>query len=62
MPGQPHPTIRDRAPAMAGARAAGARVDVEEARSRQQFLKAAAVAALMTVANGSPLSPERHVS
>jgi len=47
---------------MAGARAAGARVDVEEARSRQQFLKAAAVAALMTVANGSPLSPERHVS
>lgn len=41
--GQPHPTIRDRAPAMAGTRAAGARVDVEEARSRQQFLTAAGV-------------------
>ncbi|WP_413804202.1 hypothetical protein [Streptomyces sp. OE57] len=41
--GQPHPTIRDRAPAMADARAAAARVDVEEARSRQQFLKAAGV-------------------
>ncbi|MGW0493540.1 hypothetical protein [Streptomyces olivaceus] len=36
--GQPHPTIRDRAPAMVGGRAAGARVDVEEARNRQQFL------------------------
>ncbi|MFD4528444.1 hypothetical protein ACFWP7_31900 [Streptomyces sp. NPDC058470] len=41
--GQAHPTIRDRAPAMAGAPAAGARVDVEEARSRQQYLKAAGV-------------------
>ncbi|MEU6353163.1 hypothetical protein ABZ896_28205 [Streptomyces sp. NPDC047072] len=37
--GQPHPTIRDRAPEMAGIRAAGTKVDVEEARSRQQFLK-----------------------
>ncbi|MFC8201753.1 hypothetical protein ACFUTV_41205 [Streptomyces sp. NPDC057298] len=37
--GQPRSTIRDRAPAMAGAPAAGARVDVEEARSRQQYLK-----------------------
>lgn len=45
--GQPHPTIRDRAPAMVGVRSAGAsagaRVDVEEARSRQQFLKVAGV-------------------
>ncbi|WP_031045626.1 hypothetical protein [Streptomyces sp. NRRL F-5650] len=41
--GQPHPTIRDRAPAMVGTRAVRARVDVEEARSHQQFLKAAGV-------------------
>ncbi|WP_331720287.1 hypothetical protein OG985_50130 (plasmid) [Streptomyces sp. NBC_00289] len=41
--GQPHPTIRDRAPAMAGAPAAGPRVDVDVARSRQQYLTAAGV-------------------
>jgi hypothetical protein len=38
--GQPHPTIRDRAPSMARARADNARVDVEAARQRQQFLEA----------------------
>jgi hypothetical protein len=41
--GQPHPTIRDRAPAMAHALSDVVRVDVHEARSRQQFLRAAGV-------------------
>jgi hypothetical protein len=38
--GQPHPTIRDRAPSMARVRAETARVDVDAARQRQQFLEA----------------------
>ncbi|MFC5253074.1 hypothetical protein [Streptomyces nigrescens] len=41
--GQPYPTIKDRVPALAGAQTVGARADVEEARSRQQFLRAAGV-------------------